>query len=108
MRDNNTISAKTLLGLLQIKFTDFFIGDCILPHPSMLCISDTIEKYGEESLALKVNEAKFGERDEQNTKIEAMQQLCYIENITHTPKIFINGHALPKEYSVEDLKEALV
>ncbi|WP_026808950.1 vitamin K epoxide reductase family protein [Arenibacter latericius] len=49
-----------------------------------------------------------GELEEQNTKIAAMRQWCDIENITHTPTIFINGHELPKEYSVEDLKEVLI
>ncbi|NKI24939.1 thioredoxin domain-containing protein [Arenibacter sp. 6A1] len=49
-----------------------------------------------------------GELEKQNVKIEAMRQWCDIENITHTPTIFINGHELPKEYSVDDLKEVLI
>lgn len=44
----------------------------------------------------------------QDAKIMAMRQWCDAEKITHTPTIFINGHELPQEYSVEDLKEALV
>lgn len=48
-----------------------------------------------------------GELEEQRKKIEAMRQWCDAERITHTPTIFINGHELPKEYSIEDLKEVL-
>lgn len=49
-----------------------------------------------------------GELERQNDKIEAMRNWCDAENITHTPTIFINGHELPKEYSVEDLREVLL
>jgi len=62
--DNCTSSTKVLLDLLHIKCTKDFIDDCILSHPyhpSLLCISDTLEKYGVESLALKVDEAKLVE-----------------------------------------------
>ncbi|PIA79278.1 hypothetical protein BFR04_06805 [Gaetbulibacter sp. 4G1] len=49
-----------------------------------------------------------GELNMQSNKIEAMRSWCETENITHTPTIFINGYELPKEYSIEDLKEALL
>ncbi|MCX2682114.1 thioredoxin domain-containing protein [Galbibacter sp. EGI 63066] len=49
-----------------------------------------------------------GELEQQWLKIEAMHQWCQAENITHTPTIFINGHELPIEYSVNDLLEVLV
>ncbi|WP_147676335.1 DsbA family protein [Algibacter pacificus] len=48
-----------------------------------------------------------GELEKQNHKIEAMRNWCDAENITHTPTIFINGFELPKEYSIEDLREVL-
>ena len=48
-----------------------------------------------------------GELEAQSEKIEAMRQWCEAERITHTPTIFINGHELPKEYGVEDLREVL-
>ncbi|MDO5979787.1 cysteine peptidase family C39 domain-containing protein [Flavivirga spongiicola] len=48
-----------------------------------------------------------GELEKQNNKIEAMRNWCEAEHITHTPTIFINEYELPKEYSVEDLKEVL-
>lgn len=48
-----------------------------------------------------------GELKQQWDKIKAMDQWCKAENINHTPTIFINGHELPKEYSVNDLKEIL-
>lgn len=49
-----------------------------------------------------------GELKEQNSKIERMRQWCDMENITHTPTIFINGYELPGEYDVKDLSEILV
>ncbi|GAA3563832.1 cysteine peptidase family C39 domain-containing protein [Snuella lapsa] len=48
-----------------------------------------------------------GELKQQSKKIESMRAWCDAEHITHTPTIFINGHELPKEYSVEDLREVL-
>ena len=48
-----------------------------------------------------------GELKEQISKLEAMREWCNAENITHTPAIFINGYELPKEYSIQDLKEIL-
>lgn len=59
---NCTISVKALHGHLMVKITEDFIEDCILSHPehpSLLCISDTLEKYGIESLAVKVNIEKL-------------------------------------------------
>lgn len=49
-----------------------------------------------------------GELLAQNEKIEAIRIWCNAENITHTPTIFINGYELPKEYTIEDLKEVLI
>ena len=48
-----------------------------------------------------------GELLQQDHKILAMKEWCNAEKITHTPTIFINGYELPKEYSVDDLREAL-
>ncbi len=48
-----------------------------------------------------------GELEKQSHKIEAMRNWCDLENITYTPTIFINGYELPKEYSIEDLREVL-
>lgn len=48
-----------------------------------------------------------GELLQQDHKVLAMNEWCKAEKITHTPTIFINGYELPKEYSVEDLREAL-
>ena len=48
-----------------------------------------------------------GELKLQNEKIDKMHDWCETENITHTPTVFINGCELPREYSVEDLKETL-
>ncbi|SFG00228.1 Thioredoxin [Salegentibacter agarivorans] len=48
-----------------------------------------------------------GELKKQISKVEAMRKWCKAENITHTPTIFINGYELPREYSIQDLKEIL-
>jgi len=48
-----------------------------------------------------------GELKKQISKVEAMRKWCNAENITHTPSIFINGYELPREYSIEELKEIL-
>ncbi|QCX37206.1 hypothetical protein FF125_01650 [Aureibaculum algae] len=49
-----------------------------------------------------------GELLDQNAKIDAMNEWCKVEKITHTPTLFINGYELPKEYTIEDLKEVLI
>ena len=41
-------------------------------------------------------------------KIRDMAKWCIAEDIKYTPTIFINGHELPDEYSIEDLKEVLM
>ncbi|HSJ68074.1 MAG TPA: hypothetical protein VK921_10385, partial [Anditalea sp.] len=46
-----------------------------------------------------------GELNQQQGKLLAMKSWCDMEGITHTPTIFINGHQLPKEYRIADLKE---
>jgi thiol-disulfide isomerase/thioredoxin len=46
-----------------------------------------------------------GELNQQQEKLLAMKNWCAMEGITHTPTIFINGHELPKEYRIADLKE---
>ncbi|MEM9866513.1 MAG: vitamin K epoxide reductase family protein [Bacteroidota bacterium] len=48
-----------------------------------------------------------GELKSQKHKLEAMAKWCEVEKISYTPTIFINGHELPKEYRVEDLKDIL-
>lgn len=48
-----------------------------------------------------------GELKKQKNKVEAMRRWGNEENITYTPAIFINGYELPREYSIEELKEIL-
>lgn len=45
---------------------------------------------------------------DQDDKIARMRVWCDTENISYTPTLFVNGHELPKEYNVGDLKEAFV
>jgi thiol-disulfide isomerase/thioredoxin/uncharacterized membrane protein len=49
-----------------------------------------------------------GELKRQEEIIKKMEAWCVLEQITHTPTIFINGHELPEGYTVEDLKYVLV
>jgi thiol-disulfide isomerase/thioredoxin len=46
-----------------------------------------------------------GELNQQQEKLLAMKAWCEKEGITHTPTFFINGHQLPEEYSIADIKE---
>ncbi|EIM72397.1 vitamin k epoxide reductase, partial [Nitritalea halalkaliphila LW7] len=49
-----------------------------------------------------------GELKTQESRTQDMLNWCEQENISYTPTIFINGHELPKAYSIEDLKYILV
>ncbi|MBJ6369057.1 cysteine peptidase family C39 domain-containing protein [Snuella sedimenti] len=54
-------STEKLLHLLRVKFTRKYIKDSILSHPdhpSLLAISDTLEKYRIETLAVKIDANK--------------------------------------------------
>ncbi len=48
-----------------------------------------------------------GEIHQQKERIKQMWDWCKVEKITHTPTVFINGHELPKEYGIEDIKGIL-
>lgn len=62
--DNCIIALKTLLKQLNVPCTTAFIEDNILSHPeypSLLSISDTLEKYDVESLPVKIGLEKLKE-----------------------------------------------
>ncbi len=64
MIDNCVNATKQLLTLLNIKSTSKYLKDCILSHadhPSLLSISDTLEKYQIENLAVKIDINKLKE-----------------------------------------------
>lgn len=48
-----------------------------------------------------------GELEKQKNKLQAMREWCQKEKIKHTPTVFINGHELPDEYQIEDLRDIL-
>jgi protein-disulfide isomerase len=48
-----------------------------------------------------------GELNEQIEKIKKMQEWCSRAAITHTPTIFLNGHRLPENYTLEEIKDIL-
>ena len=60
--DNCITTTRSLLTKLEIRYTKKYLEDNILSHPdhpSLLCISDTLEKYSMESLAVKVDVEKL-------------------------------------------------
>lgn len=59
---NCVVTTKKLLELLGVKYTKSYVEDTILSHPehpSLLCISDTLEKYAIEHLAVKIDADKL-------------------------------------------------
>jgi uncharacterized membrane protein len=57
-------TTKKILSLLKIKHTNKYINDSILSHPdhpSLLSISDTLEKYHIESIGIKIQANKLNE-----------------------------------------------
>lgn len=62
--NNCTRVCKCLLKLLNVKYTSKYIEDSILSHPdhpSLLSISDTLENYQIETLAVNINADKLSE-----------------------------------------------
>ncbi len=62
MIDNCVSVTKVLLDSLKVKNTDQYLKDNILSHadhPSLLSISDTLNKYNIENLAIRVDAAKL-------------------------------------------------
>ena len=60
--DNCFISSRLVLKLLNLKHTDQYLQDCLLSHPdhpSLLCIADTMEKYGVKTNAVKIDKPDF-------------------------------------------------
>ncbi|WP_373522146.1 vitamin K epoxide reductase family protein [Aquiflexum sp.] len=60
--DNCFISSRLVLKLLNLKHTDQYLQDCLLSHPdhpSLLCIADTMEKYGVINHAVKIDKSDF-------------------------------------------------
>lgn len=62
---NNTLNAsRKLLSLLKIDYTSTYLEDILLTHsdyPSLLSISDSLEKYNVDTLAVKISEEKLDE-----------------------------------------------
>jgi uncharacterized membrane protein len=48
-----------------------------------------------------------GEMKLQRHKIKAMSDWCILQGISHTPTIYIDGHELPEQYSIDDLTNLL-
>jgi len=81
---------------------------------SMLGISEAAESIGFRTQAVKLKyeslAAKYpmnGKLKQQDAKIEAMRKWCDGAEIIFTPTIFVNGHRLPENYNVEELKNIL-
>ncbi|MFI1745054.1 cysteine peptidase family C39 domain-containing protein [Thalassobellus sediminis] len=60
--DNCVNATRKLLNTLNVKNTKKYLEDSILSHPehpSLLAISDTLEKYNIETLAVKIDQEKL-------------------------------------------------
>ena len=60
--NNCLTTVKRILNLLNVKYTSKYLKDTILSHPnynSLLSISDTLDKYNIENLALKIDWIKL-------------------------------------------------
>ncbi len=124
-------TSQKILALLQVRYTGKYLKEEVLSHPhfpSLLTISDVLEKYNISHVPLKIGKDKLAEVPlpcivqvsvlgnnffihsicrQQQEKLLAMKDWYEREGITHTPTIFINGFKLPEEYSIEDLKEII-
>ena len=64
MMDHCISASKTLLKQLSIKYTDQYLEDNVLSHPhhpSLLSITDTLDKYNIENLAVRINAEKLSQ-----------------------------------------------
>lgn len=62
--DNCVYATKRLLTLLNVKNTKKYLEDSILSHPehpSLLAVSDTLEKYNVATLAVQINAEKLND-----------------------------------------------
>lgn len=62
--DNCVASVMKILGLLKISNTKKYIEDCVLSHPdypSLLTVSDTLQKFRIETLAINISPEKIQE-----------------------------------------------
>ena len=62
--DNSTNVTKEILTLLNVRYTNHYVKDTLLSHPdypSLLAISDTLNTYGVNTLAVKVDAEKLKE-----------------------------------------------
>lgn len=61
---NSILALKAVLQFLKVEFTKDFLKESLLTHPepdSLLAISDTLEKYKVENLALKLTPDKLNQ-----------------------------------------------
>ncbi|MES2425908.1 MAG: vitamin K epoxide reductase family protein [Bacteroidota bacterium] len=92
--DKRTLPVKHLLAIAQkqqAELTEQALGDWYLAET---------KDYEVFSKKYPMN----GELKKQDEKVEAMKDWCAKTEIQFTPTFFVNGHQLPANYSVNDLK----
>jgi ABC-type bacteriocin/lantibiotic exporter with double-glycine peptidase domain len=96
--DNCVNVTKQLLCSLNIKYTSKYLKDSILSHPdhpSLLSISNTLEKYQIEILAVKIDFEKLKE----------MPTPCIVQvQINKRPLFFVLKNVLDNKVSYYDDK----
>ncbi|MEP1488877.1 MAG: vitamin K epoxide reductase family protein [Algibacter sp.] len=99
--DNCIHATKRLLISLNIKHTSKYLKDSILSHPdhpSLLSISDTLEKYQIETLAVKIDADKLNEMP--------MPSIVQVE-VNRQPLFFVLQKVLDNKVSYYDDKNKL-
>lgn len=99
--DNCVNATERLLNLLQVKNTKKYLEDNLLSHPehpSLLAVSDTLEKYNVETLAIQIDKEKLND----------MPLPCIIQIRKHgTTLFFVLNKILEKEVEYYDDKNKL-
>src|SRR5690606_16695598 len=99
--DNCVYATKRLLHLLDVKNTKKYLEDTILSHsehPSLLAVSDTLEKYNIETLAVQIDLEKLND----------MPLPCIVQAKKHgTSLFFVLNKILDNEIEYFDDKNKL-
>lgn len=101
MSDNCINTTKKLLTLIGVKYTKKYLTDNILSHPdypSLLSITDTLQKYHIETLAVKIDIQKLKE----------MPMPCIVQLNEKQPMFFVLNCVSSEEVSYYNNESKLV
>lgn len=104
--DEPNVKATILfLQLTKVKVNNATVNETLQNHPdypSLLCVSDALNKWSIPNGAGKIEPEKI------NTLPTPFIAYTSDRNIHATPTLFTNGYQLPDAYSIEDLKYFLL